>query len=254
MPNVVVKDAVVFITGTNRERGIGRALVEEAAKRGAKKIYATARDAAQLHNLLSKYPDKIIPLNLDVTNKDEVAHAAIKAHDVQILINNAGVSGYSGLCFNYNEEAARQEFEVNYWGPLNLIRAFYKTLINNKNCAIANVISIAGLAAFPLCGSYSASKAAAHSLTQSVRAELARYGVPVLGVYPGPIDTDMADGISISKESPANAAIRIFDGIEQGVEDIVTDAFGEDFVNHLRSDYKAVEKNNADFVHQMEER
>jgi NAD(P)-dependent dehydrogenase (short-subunit alcohol dehydrogenase family) len=253
MSSITVKDAVIFVTGANRERGIGRALVEEAIKRGAKKVYATARNISELNSLASKYPEIVVPLSLDVTNKGEIAQVAQKASDTQILINNSGVAGYFGFCFNYSEENARRELEVNYFGTLNLIRAFCKTLIKNQNGAIANVISIAGLSHFPLCATYSASKAAAHSLTQSVSAELANHGVSVFGIYPGPIDTDMADGVNIEKETPANAAIRIFDGIEQGIEDITTDGFSDDFIKKLRLDPKVVEKDNGDYVHQMPE-
>lgn len=251
MSKVVVKDAVIFITGANRKRGIGRALVEEAVKRGAKKVYATARDISQLDDLVSKYPKIVVPIKLDVANQSEIKKVAQAASDTQILINNSGFTGYSGICFDYSEEASRQEMEVNYFGLIYLIRAFCKALINNPNAAIANVISIAGLSSFPLAATYSASKAAAHSLTQTVRAELAPHGIPVFGVYPGPIDTDMADGVDFEKETPANAAIRIFDGIEQGVEDITTDAFAENFVKNLMLDPKAVEKENSDFAHQI---
>ncbi|MES2122319.1 MAG: SDR family oxidoreductase [Chlamydiota bacterium] len=251
MSNVVVKDAIVFITGASRKRGIGRALVEEAVKRGAKKVYATARDISHLESLVSQYPGIVVPLRLDVTNKDEIDQVAQVASDTQILINNSGFAGFTGFCFNYSEETARQELEVNYFGLINLSRAFCKTLIKNQNGAIANVISIGGLSSFPLCATYSASKAAAHSLTQALRAELARYGVSVFGVYPGPIDTDMADGVDFEKETPANAAIRIFDGMAQGIEDITTDCFADSFVKELRLDPKAVEKNNGDFAHQM---
>ncbi len=253
MPNIMVKDAVIFITGANRKRGIGRALVEEAVRRGAKKVYATARNLSDLHGLVTQFPGVVVPLSLDVTNRNEIEKAARDAGDTQILINNSGVSGYSGVCFNYDEETAQREFAVNYWGPQNLIRAFTKTLIKNKNGAIANVVSIAGMSALPICATYSASKAAAHSLTQSVRAELATHGVAVFGIYPGPIDTDMADGIEFEKESPANAAKRIFDGIEQGVEDITTDKFGDNFVKEFRLDPKAAEKDVGDFVHKMPE-
>ena len=253
MSDIVVKNAVIFITGANRPRGIGHALVIEAVKRGAKKVYATGRDISQLESLASQYQGIVIPLSLDVTNKDEAEQAAQKASDAQILINNSGVSGYSGFCFNYSEEAARQEFEVNYFGLINLIRAFCKILIKNQNGAIANVVSIGGLSAFPLAATYSASKAAAHSLTQSVRAELTRHGVAVFGIYPGPIDTDMADGVAFEKETPSNAAVRIFDGIEQGVEDITTDGFADNFVKELRLDPKAVEKEWGEFAHQMPE-
>ncbi len=253
MTNVVIKDSVVFITGANRERGIGRALVEEAIKRGAKKVYATARNISQLDGLASSYHGIIVPLSLDVTDKDQINQVAQEATDTQILINNSGSSGYSGFCFNYSEEVARQELEVNYFGPLNLIRAFYKHLIHNQNGAIANVVSIGGLSPLPLCATYSASKSAAHVLTQCVRAELAPHAISVFGIYPGPIDTDMADGIDMEKESPANAAIRIFDGIEKGIEDITTDPFAEDFVKRLREDPKAVEKDIGNYVHRMPE-
>lgn len=253
MPNIVVKDAVIFITGASRKRGIGRALVEEAVKRGAKKVYATARNVSQLESFASQYQGIVVPLSLDVTNKSEVDQVAQLAADTQILINNSGFAGYSGFCFNYSEEVARQELEVNYFGLITLIRAFCKTLIKNQNAAIANVISIGGLSSFPLCATYSASKAAAHSLTQSVRAELTRHGVSVFGIYPGPIDTDMADGVNLEKETPANAAIRIFDGIEQGIEDITTDGFADNFVKRLTVDRKEVEKDIGDYVHQMPE-
>ncbi len=251
MSNIMVKNAVIFITGANRKRGIGRALVKEAIKRGAKKIYATARNISQLDSLLHQYPEIIVPLKLDVTHKDEIDRVAQIACDTQILINNSGFAGYSGFCFNYDEQTARQELEVNYFGVLNLIRVFCKTLIKNKNAAIANIISIGGLSSFPLCATYSASKAAAHSLTQSTRAELMCYGVSVFGIYPGPIDTDMADGMNFLKEDPVNAAARIFDGIEQGIEDITTDSFADDFVKNLRLNPKAVEKNIGDYAHQM---
>lgn len=252
MPNIVVKDAVVFITGANRKKGIGRALVEEAIKRGAKKVYATARNISQLDDLASQYPGIVIPLSLDVTNKSQMDQAAKKASDTQILINNSGFAAFSGICFDYDEESARQELEVNYFGPLNLIRAFCKTLIKNKG-AIVNIISISGLSSFPLAATYSASKAAAHSLTQSVRAELIKHGVAVFGIYPGPIDTDMSDELKIEKETPANVAIRIFNGIEQGIEDISTDSFSDDFVKKLKLDAKAVEKDFGGFAHQMPE-
>lgn len=250
--NIVVKNAVILITGANRKRGIGRALVEEAAKRGAKKIYATARNISQLYSLSSQYPEIVVPLKLDVTNKDEINRVVQVASDTQVLINNSGFAGYSGFCFNYDERVARQELEVNYFGSLNLINAFCKTLIKNQNAAVANIISIGGLSSFPLAATYSASKAAAHSLTQSVRAELMHYGVSVFGIYPGPIDTDMADGLNFAKEIPANAASRIFDGIEQGIEDITTDDFADNFIKNLRLDPKAVEKDIRDYcIHQI---
>ncbi len=253
MSKVVVKDSVIFITGANRKKGIGRALVREAIKRRAKKVYATARDISQLDDLVAQYPGVVVPLCLDVTKKEEIDQVAKQASDTQILINNSGFAGSSGACFNYSEVAARQELEVNYFGSLNLIRAFCKTLIKNKNGAIANIVSIGGLAALPIVATYCASKAAAHFLTLSVRAELMQYGVSVFGVYPGPIDTDMAEDVNFEKETPANVAIQVFDGIENGIEDITPDSFANNIAQNLRSDPKAVEKKFADYAHKMPE-
>ena len=122
--------------------------------------------------------------------------------------------------------------------------------MSNGNGAIGTVVSISGFASFPMAATYSASKAAAHSLTQAMRAELAPQGVAVFGIYPGPIDTDMAAGLDFEKESPQNVAIRIFNEMEAGVEDITTDAFADNFVQSLKSDAKGVEKQNAQMAHQ----
>ena len=250
MSNITIKDSIVFVTGANRERGIGRAIVQEAIKRGAKKVYATARNTSQLKDLVEESQGKIVPIELDVTNLEQINKVAQEAGDTQLLINNAGTAGFSGINYNYSEETARQELEVNYFGVLNLIRAFSENLIKNQNGAIANVISIGGLSTFPMAATYCASKAAAHSLTQSVRAELTPQGVSVFGIYPGTTDTEMADGVDMEKETPANVAIRIFDGIEQGIEDITTDKFSDEFVSNLKKDAKALEKDFGQGAHQ----
>ncbi|WP_421781702.1 SDR family oxidoreductase [Kiloniella litopenaei] len=247
MSKLTIKDLVVFITGANREKGIGRALVEEALKRGAKKVYATARDVSQLDGLVQKYEGRVVAVGLDVTNPEQIQKAVQEAGDTQVLINNAGVAGFSGCIFNYDEKAARQEFEVNCFAPLHLMNAFSDSLIKNGNGAIVNVVSIAGLASFPLAATYSASKAALHSLTRAARIEMARHGVPVFGVYPGPIDTDMAARVEAFKESPANLAGRVFDGMEAGVEDITTDPLADAFAGYLKEDPVAAEAMKKEF-------
>lgn len=247
MSKISVKNLVVFVTGANRERGIGRALVEEAIKRGAKKVYATGRDVSQLEDLVAKFQGKVIAVELDVTNLEQIEKVAQKASDTQVLINNAGAAGFSGCCCNYSEKTARKELEVNYFGPLHLMRTFSENLIKNNGRAIINVISVGGLSPFPPAATYSASKAALHSLTLSVRAEMMPQGISVFGVYPGPIDTCMSDSLDVKKESPANAACRVFDGMEQGIEDITTDAFADAFVGYLRKDSKASEVIEKEF-------
>lgn len=242
MSKISIDQSIIFITGTNREAGIGRALLEEAIKRGAKKIYATARNPKELTPLANRYPGLIVPIELDITNQDQINQAVKAASDTQILINNAGSMHFSGLSFHYNEAAAREELEVNYFGTLHLIQAFINSLIKKNNAAIVNITSIAALFSFPPAATYSASKAVTHSLTQSIRAELSRYGVSVFGVYPGPTDTDMSRSVKVPKENPKNTAIRIFDGIETGIQDITTDQFADEVVRKLESDLKAMEK------------
>lgn len=248
MRQINIKDSVIFITGANR--GIGKALVEVAIQEGAAKVYAAARDTGKLADLVSQDPARIIPVELDVTDGEQIRRAVKQAADTHILINNAGVAGYSGILFQFDEDAARRELEVNYFGPLHLSRAFYPVLKDKDNAAIANVISVGGLSSFPMAATYSASKAAAHSLTQGLRAELQNQRISVFGIYPGPIDTDMADGIDMEKESPHNVAKSVYHGLGEGKEDITTDKFADAFVVNLKADAKALERSNAQFAHQ----
>lgn len=248
MSGTEVKDAVVFVTGANR--GIGRAIAEEAVARGASRVYAAARSTAGVQDLVEANPDTVVAIELDVNNADQIAAAASAASDTQILINNAGVAAGGGFIFAHNADGAQLEMNTNYFGPLNVSRAFADSIIANGNGAIGIVASVAGWTNFPMAATYSASKAAARSLCQGMRAELAPQGVAVFGIYPGPIDTDMAAGIELDKESPANVATKIFDDMANGVSEIATDAFAIDFLKNLSADPKAVEASTAQMAHQ----
>ena len=233
---MTIKKSTAFVTGANR--GIGKAYVQALIKRGAKKVYAAMRDVESFKNssseCLDKYKDVIELVSLDITNDKQISSAVAKAGDVDLLINNAGIAHFAGLIAGENLDAARQEMEVNYFGTLSMIRAFAPVLEKNGGGAIVNVLSVASLANFPVLGSYSASKAALYSLTQGVRAELAQQGTHVLGVYPGPIDTDMAKDFPMEKSSPEETAIGTLHAIEDAQEDIFIDVFAQQFQKDFR--------------------
>ena len=164
-----IEGAVALVTGANR--GIGRAITEALLERGAKKVYATARDPKTLEALKQRYGSRVVPLRLDVTRADQVAEVARQTSDVDLLLNNAGLAEWPAreLTNQAVVDQSRREMEVNYFGPLRMVQRFADTLAD-RGGAIVNIGSAAGLANVPLMPTYSASKAALHSLTQAARA------------------------------------------------------------------------------------
>lgn len=240
-----IDGTVALVTGANR--GIGRALTEALLARGARKVYATARDLGGLEELRKRHPGRVMLLPLDVTRPEQVAGAARQAPDVAILINNAGVAAAQGLTGSATVEQARREMAVNYFGPLLLLERFADGLASRRG-AVVNISSVAGLTNFPALPTYSASKAAVHSLTQGARALLAPRGVAVFGVYPGPVDTDMAREITLEKTSPEAVAAAVLDGIEAGREDIFPDPFASAFGEQYQASPKESERQLAAMV------
>jgi NAD(P)-dependent dehydrogenase (short-subunit alcohol dehydrogenase family) len=206
-----IANKTVLITGANR--GIGQALVNEALRRGAKRVYAGTRGAPTITD------ERVTPLTLDVTSVEQIQRAVDKVATLDALINNAGIALYDDLS---NSGAIEQSLAVNFFGPFNLTRAFLPLLRRSKG-AIVNNLSLVALAALPVIPAYSISKAAAFNLTQSLRALLASQGITVHAVILGPIDTDMNRGFEIPKASPESAAQGIFDGLEKGEDDIFPD-------------------------------
>jgi NAD(P)-dependent dehydrogenase (short-subunit alcohol dehydrogenase family) len=235
-----IRGSVCFVTGSNR--GIGRAIVEELIKRGAAKVYAAARNTAALKELVDTSNGKVVAVRLDVTNEEQIQAAAKIAPDTQILFNNAGIVYYTGIVSAPDSKSARAQMEVNYFGLMNMTRAFAPLLVKNGGGVMVNISSIGGLVGIPAMGTYGASKAAIHSLTQSVRGELSVQGTRLIGVYPGPIDTDMTAGLPFEKETPQNVAWEILKGIESGAEEVYPDKMALDFVAKLKTDAKGLEK------------
>jgi NAD(P)-dependent dehydrogenase (short-subunit alcohol dehydrogenase family) len=198
--DMTIEGTAVLVTGANR--GIGRALVEEALGRGAARVYAGTRQPLT-------HPDRrVTPLTLDVTSTEEIQAAAERVEALDILINNAGVAVYDDLG---DREALERHLAVNLFGTYGVTQAFVPAL-QRSGGAIVNVVSLSGLAAVPMMPSYSVSKAAAFSLSQALRARLAGRGVSVHAVMAGPVDTDMSRPLEIPKASPESVAQAILDG------------------------------------------
>jgi NAD(P)-dependent dehydrogenase (short-subunit alcohol dehydrogenase family) len=232
-----IANKTVLITGANR--GIGRALVEEALRRGAQRVYAGTRGP------LPHADKRVTPLTLDVTDAVQIERAVGEIDTLDVLINNAGIAIYDDLS---QPEVIERHLAVNLFGPLKVTGALLPLLKRSKG-AIVNNISTVALAALPVLSGYSISKAAALSMTQSLRALLAAEGVTVHAVLTGPVDTDMNRGFDIPKASPESAAEAIFDGLEKGEEEIFPDPLSQSIAEGWRNGVaKALERQVAAFV------
>ena len=232
-----LENRTVLITGANR--GIGWALVEEALKRGVKRVYAGTRSPFQ-------HSDKrVTPLTLDVTSAEQIRRAVREIESLDILINNAGVATYDDLS---KPDVIEQHLAVNLFGPLNVTRAFLPLLKRSKG-AVVNNLSTSALAPLPIIPGYSISKAAALSMTQSLRALLAGQGVTVHASLTGPVDTDMTRSVDFPKASPESVAAAIFDGLEKGEEEIFPDHMSQSIAEGWRNGVaKVPERQQAVFV------
>src|ERR1700687_1158886 len=217
------KDKNVFITGGNR--GIGQALVEEALRRGAKRVYAGTRQP------LAHLDRRVTPLTLDVTDAVQIKGAVERVESLDILINNAGLALYDDLS---DRAVLERHLAVNLFGTYGVTQAFLPLLSRSRG-PIVIVLSVTAFAALRVIPAYSISKAAAFSLTQSLRALLAARGVRVHAVLTGPVDTDMSRGLDIPKAAPDAVARAIFDGVERGDEEIFPDPMSKSMAESWRS-------------------
>ncbi|HEY8983917.1 MAG TPA: SDR family oxidoreductase [Streptomyces sp.] len=207
-----LKNSVVLVTGGNR--GIGKALVEEAYARGARKVWAAARDPRKI-----THPDAA-PLALDVTDPAAVAAAAQAAGDVTVLVNNAGVAHRAGILDGPLDDV-RRDFDVNFYGPLYMARAFAPVLERNGGGHLLNVLSVVSWLAEGT--SYGASKAAAWSQTNSLRLALRPRGIHVTGLHMGYVDTDMTANLDVPKVTAQDVAAAAFDGVESDADEVLAD-------------------------------
>jgi NAD(P)-dependent dehydrogenase (short-subunit alcohol dehydrogenase family) len=208
-------DATILITGANR--GLGLAFARAALARGARKVYAAARDPASV-TLAG-----VVPIKLDVTNPDDVAAAARACGDVTLLINNAGIAATGGFLAEGSIESSQRHLDTNYFGPLRMTRAFAPILAAHGGGAILNVLSVASWVNRPLLAAYGMSKSAAWALTNGTRIELSEQKTQVLALHVGFIDTDLTAGFDVPKVS-ADEVVRVsFDALEAGASEVLAD-------------------------------
>jgi NAD(P)-dependent dehydrogenase (short-subunit alcohol dehydrogenase family) len=226
--------ATALVTGANR--GLGKAFVRLLRDAGCVKVYAGARNLDRLR--AGGIQDAV---ELDITNPEQVAAAAVRCQDVNLLVNNAGVAKFTPLLDSPTIDNARAEMETNYFGTLAMCRAFAPILKQNGGGALVNVLSVVSWFNAPMQGSYCASKSAEWSLTKAVRFELRRQGTFVAGVYAGYIETDMTAALSLAKTSPDDIVNRVIAGIENGDEEILADERSQTLNSELLGNYASFE-------------
>lgn len=215
MPTMDIEGAVALVTGANR--GLGRAYAEALIEAGAAKVYAGARDPRTITD------PRLTPIQLDVTDASQIAAAAAALTDVDLVINNAGVASPT-LPLDASLDAARQELEVNYLAPLAVAQAFAPILKANGGGALVNVLSVASFRPLPQLSTYAASKAAAWSITNSLRFQLADQDTLVVGVHAGFIDTDLAAAVPADQKiPPAQVVDATLDALQTGATEVLAD-------------------------------
>jgi NAD(P)-dependent dehydrogenase (short-subunit alcohol dehydrogenase family) len=235
-----ISGCTAVVTGANR--GIGRALVEALLARDAAKVYAAVRNRDSMEDLAARDP-RVVPVTLDLTDHEQIARAAEQAADATLLINNGGSLNFADPLTG-DLGAIHTDIVTNFIGPLVTARQFVPVLERNGGGAIVNVLSLVVFGSVPAMGGYSASKAAAASVTQALRAKVAERKITVHGVFPGAVDTDMIRDFPIPKTSAADVATAILDGVETGDENIFPDPMAQ-------GGYKAWREDPAAFERQM---
>jgi NAD(P)-dependent dehydrogenase (short-subunit alcohol dehydrogenase family) len=228
-----IEGTTALVTGANR--GIGKAFADALLERGAAKVYAAVRDLATVNDA----DPRLVGVQLDVTDADQITAAARELGDVELVVNNAGIAR-PGTPLSAALDAARAELEVNYLGLIATTQAFAPVLAANNGGAFVNLLSVASWVASPILSTYSASKSAAWNFTNSARVELKRQGTHVVGVFVGFVDTDLTAGLDVDKVEPAAVAGAAFDAVEAGEPEAVVDDFSRGVKAALSDDQRAL--------------
>ena len=236
-----IQNAIALVTGANR--GIGRAYVEDLLDQGVRRVYAAARTVSTLDAVVALDERRVLPIKLDVTRESDCHAAAAHAKDVNLLINNAAILDVGGSA-DVSIDAIRANMETNFFGTLNATRAFIPALEENHG-AVVNMLTLVALVSMPGLSAYNASKAAALSLTQSLRGDLGKRGITVHGVFPGAVDTDMIRGFEMPKTAPREIARAVLAAVAAGEEDVFPDPMSQQVFAAWRQDPKAVERQFA---------
>lgn len=223
-----IQDSVALVTGANR--GLGLAFTRALLAGGARKVYAAARDPVSVKQA------GVQAIRLDVTKPGEVDAAARELGDVNLLVNNAGIIRGSGFLGPQGVDAVRAELETNFFGPLLLARAFAPVLARHGGGAIVNVLSVLSWVSFPTSSTYSASKAAAWSLSNGLRNELSAQGTQVLSLHVGFMDTDMVRHVAAPKSQPDDVVRQVLVALEAGKAEILADEISRQVKKGLSAD------------------
>lgn len=238
-----IKDCIALVTGANR--GIGAAFVAAFLEAGAKKVYAACRNPEAHDMELDASDDRVVMVALDVTDAESIAGLAADCSDLQVLVNNAGYYADIPLLAAPEIDAARQEMEVNYFGPLQLSRAFAPVMAANGGGAIVNVLSAAAIVPVPNMGGYSTSKFATRAMGVCLRAELLDQGTQVHNLIVGSIDTRMASHVQGNKESPMTVAKAGLRAVRKNIPEVDTDDFAVNVRATLARDPARLEQQMA---------